>query len=69
MVTRPKKISELICSQFDLPNPMKMYKTVLRPSKTTKVKSKLDIKTFGPKSRVGHWLSQVKKSDLFKAYI
>lgn len=64
LVLRPHQLSELICSRFDLPNPKRMYETVLRPTKTSWRESRNSIRMEGPGQRAIQWSTQVDKREL-----
>jgi len=64
LVSRPRQVSELICSRFDLPNPERMCKTLLRPTKTSMRESRDFIRIEGPSQRAVHWLNEVNEQEL-----
>lgn len=64
LVLRPRQVSSLICSRFDLPDAEHMHKTVLRPTRTAWGNSKNDIRTLGPAHRSGRWVTEVTPQEV-----
>lgn len=64
LVVRPKEISELICSRFDLPNPDKMWRVVTKPSRTTTRQSRHLIHKEGPRALIDKWIRKVSKNEM-----
>lgn len=64
VILRPGKVSELICSLFDLPDLEPMRNTILSPSRTTLPDSKHLIQAKGPSHLVKRWLKQVDLKDI-----
>ncbi|RLA95394.1 MAG: hypothetical protein DRG83_18700 [Deltaproteobacteria bacterium] len=65
VISRPKQVSELICSRFDLPDPERMARIVGRPSGTTFFADVREaIVKQGPQVMLGRWLKRVSQEEL-----
>ena len=65
VISRPKQVSELICSRFDLPDPKRMARIVGRPSRTTFFADAREaIVKQGPQVMLGRWLKRVSQEEL-----
>jgi len=65
VISRPKQVSELICSRFGLPDPERMARMVGRPSRTTFFADAREaILKQGPQAMLGRWLKRVSQEKL-----
>jgi len=65
IISRPREISELICSRLGLADAERMAHMVLRPSRTTCFsESKETITQEGPAALLGRWRKRVSQEDL-----
>jgi len=65
VISRPKQVSELICSRFGLPNSERMALMVGRPSRTTFfADARETIVKQGPQVMLGRWLKRVPQEEL-----
>lgn len=65
IISRPKQISELLCSRLRLPDPERMARMVYRPSRTTFfAESRQAIAQQGPQALLGKWQERVSQEDL-----
>lgn len=65
VISRPKQVSELICSRFGLPDPERMARMVGRPSRMTFfADSREAIVKRGPQAMLGRWLKRVSQEEL-----
>jgi len=65
VTSRPKQVSELICSRFGLPDPKRMALMVGRPSRTTFFADTREaIVKQGPQVMLGRWLKRVSQEEL-----
>jgi hypothetical protein len=61
LVHRPEPMAELLCEQFDLPEPDRMAARVQRPTKTARTGSAETIRQRGPSHKATRWLDDVEK--------
>jgi len=65
VISRPKQVSELICSRFGLPDPERMARMVGRPSRMTFfADSREAIVKQGPQAMLDRWLRRVSQEEL-----
>lgn len=64
LVLRPRKISQLICQRFNLPDCRTMEKCVSKPSRTSTKVSKEKIKQLGHCSLLNDWRQLLKIKDI-----
>jgi len=65
VISRPKQVSELICSRFGLPDPERMACVVSRPSRTTFFADAREaIVKQGPQAMLGRWLKRISQEEL-----
>ncbi len=64
LVARPREISQLICSRFDLPAPGRMSQRALQPTRTAWGNSKKLINHLGPGQRGGQWVAEVGEEEI-----
>lgn len=65
VISRPKQVSELICSRFRLPDPARMAHMVGQSSRTTFfTDSREAIAKQGPQAMLDRWLKRVSQEEL-----
>jgi len=69
LLIKPKKVTNLICTKFDLPDPEIMYQSVYRPSPSAPKKSIIDIKTKGPEWLTIRWMKEIDDKTLEKVNV